>query len=124
MTHKIKILFFRYDCYDDWISQFLQLEIPQVFIYCTYMSTGVWWTFWEFQKRSSLYFNNNGTPKLEPVIPEGAQISPITPENKALITEQCIKDKATRTTLNKLDLHRIPPQGLAGMMAYSLIELW
>ena len=101
----------------------MQLEQPEVFAYSMAFSNDGWWTFWEYQKRSSLYYNFNGTPKEKPVIPDGAVIDPTTDEDRKSITDHCIKDKLTRVSLNKLDIHRIPPKGLAGMMAYALKEL-
>ena len=116
--------FFSDQVYDDWINQFLTMEHEEVFKYCCKMSDNAFHTFWEFQKRSTLYYNRNGTPKSNPKIPEGAKISPTTEENRQKITELCLEDKELRVLMNKLDLHRIPVKGLVSMMAYSLNELW
>ena len=99
------------------------MEEDQVFIYSNGMSTGGFWTFWEFQKRSSCFYNNNGTPKENPEIKEGIKLCPINDEERAKITEACLKDKETRVNLNKLDIHRIPQWGLIGMMSFALVEL-
>ena len=100
------------------------MDHEEVFNYCIRMSDDGFSTFWEFQKRSTLYYNRNGTPKRDPVIPEGAKISPTTEENRQKITELCLVDKELRILMNKLDLHRIPHKGLVAMMAFGLNELW
>ena len=110
--------------YTTWIDQWLQLDEKEVFKYCLSMSDDPLRTYWEFQKRSSLFYNYNGTPKADVEIPDAVKISPELESDREAITQECLKNKEVRKALNQLDIHRIPSKGLMAMITNAIIDLW
>ena len=88
-----------------------------------YISDTPMFTYWEFQKRSCLYYNKNGTKKENPEIPEATKIAPATEEDRQMITRACVESKEIRKLMCMLDTHRVPGKGLIALLTYGIIEL-
>ena len=115
---------FSLELYDDFINQWLTMDQKQVFYYILYMARDPFLCFWEYQKRSSLYYKRNGAPIENPKIPDGAKICPRLPEDRQKITEACLASKEVRMALNKIVIHRVPSNGLIGLVANAILDLW
>ena len=114
---------FRLELYDDFINMWLTMDQKNVFLYIVNMAEDPFLCFWEYQKRSTFYYKRNGEPIVDPEIPDGAKISPLTEENRQKITEACLTNKEVRIALNRIDIHRVPINGLIGLIVNAVLDL-